>query len=75
MLEDSIAASVIALCLNAIVLGFAGVRLTRDADEIASRRLLGAAMAGAILLGATTSLPGLITTIVSAQPQAVPGSP
>ncbi len=58
--------SVGALVVCALVLLTAGVRLAKTADELADRTGMGEALAGAVLLGATTSLPGLITTVVGA---------
>lgn len=58
--------SVLALVIGGGVLLTAGVRLTRVVDIIADRTGLGEAIAGAVLLGATTSLPGLVTTISGA---------
>ncbi|WP_218007328.1 sodium:calcium antiporter [Nocardia otitidiscaviarum] len=49
-----------------LVLLTAGVRFTRIVDEIADRTGIGEALAGAVLLGATTSLPGLVTSIAGA---------
>jgi cation:H+ antiporter len=50
----------------AAVLVVLGSRFARVVDRIADRTGLGEAIAGAVLLGATTSLPGLITSIVAA---------
>jgi len=58
--------SVLAFAGSAGVLIPAGVRLTRLVDRLADRTGLGEALAGAVLLGATTSLPGLVTTTVAA---------
>lgn len=58
----SLGVSVVVLAVSAGVLLTAGVRLTGVVDVIADRTGLGEAMAGAVLLGATTSLPGLVTT-------------
>ncbi len=55
-----------ALLASAAVLLTAGVRFTRIVDEIADRTGIGEALAGAVLLGATTSLPGLVTSISGA---------
>jgi cation:H+ antiporter len=44
----------------------AGTRLARQADQIADRTGMGEALTGAIFLGATTSLPGSIVSVVSA---------
>lgn len=43
----------------------AGIRLSKIADEIADRTGLGEAMVGAVLLGATTSLPGITASITA----------
>jgi cation:H+ antiporter len=58
--------SIVVLAISALVLVTAGVRFTHVVDAIADRTGLGEALAGAVLLGATTSLPGLITTISGA---------
>lgn len=47
----------------AVVIIVAGVRLTGVADSLAERTGLGDALGGALLLGAVTSLPGIVTTI------------
>lgn len=52
--------------LSGAVLFTAGVRLTRIADHLADRTGMGEALTGAVLLGAVTSLPGLVTTTVGA---------
>ncbi|MGY1857048.1 sodium:calcium antiporter [Modestobacter sp. SYSU DS0290] len=58
--------SLLALVAMALVIVFAGVRLTRVADELADRTGLGDAVGGALLLGAVTSLPGIVTTATGA---------
>ncbi|MGY1837935.1 MULTISPECIES: sodium:calcium antiporter [unclassified Modestobacter] len=58
--------SLIALVAMAVVIVFAGVRLTRAADELADRTGLGDAIGGALLLGAVTSLPGNVTVLTGA---------
>jgi len=58
--------SIAAIAIGGGVLLTAGVRLTRVADTLADRTGLGEAIAGAVLLGAVTSLPGLVTTVVGA---------
>lgn len=58
--------SLIALFAMAVVIVFAGVRLTRAADELADRTGLGDAVGGALLLGAVTSLPGNVTVLTGA---------
>lgn len=56
----------VALAASAAVLVLAGVRFTDLVDRLADRLGIGEALAGAVLLGATTSLPGLIVTTMAA---------
>lgn len=63
---DSVPIAIAVLALGGAVLLTAGVKFTRVVDEIADRTDLGEALAGAVLLGAATSIPGLITTITGA---------
>jgi cation:H+ antiporter len=58
--------AVVLLAVAALVLGVGGVRFTRVVDRLADRTGLGEALAGAVLVGAVTSLPGLITSVVGA---------
>ncbi|WP_233492185.1 sodium:calcium antiporter [Blastococcus sp. TF02A-30] len=53
----------LALAATAVVIVAAGVRLTRVADSLSERTGLGDALGGALLLGAVTSLPGIVTTV------------
>ena len=62
-LTSSLVPSVVALVAMAGVIVVAGVRLTRVADSLAERTGLGDALGGALLLGAVTSLPGIVTTL------------
>jgi len=55
-----------ALVVSALVLLVVGSRFARVVDLLADRTGMGEALAGAVLLGATTSLPGLVTTVVGA---------
>jgi cation:H+ antiporter len=55
--------SVVVLAATAVVILVAGVRLTHVADSLAERTGLGDAVGGALLLGAVTSLPGIVATI------------
>lgn len=58
---------VVALFLfAAAVIAIAGVRMARVADELADATRMGEAVAGALLVGGATSLPGLMTTSVTA---------
>lgn len=52
--------------LAAGIIAIAGTRLTRVADELAVRTGLGEALVGALLLGASSSLPGIVTSTVTA---------
>lgn len=55
--------NIVVLVAAAIAILVAGTRLTRVADSLAERTGLGDAIGGALLLGAITSLPGIVTTI------------
>ncbi len=61
-----VAWSAAAFAISAAVLVVVGVHFTRLVDRLADRTGLGEALAGAVLLGATTSLPGLVVTVWSA---------
>lgn len=50
----------------AVVILVAGSRLAGTADELADRTGMGEAITGAVLLGASTSLPGIITSVTTA---------
>lgn len=50
----------------AVVIGVVGPRLSRTADSVGSATGLGQTLAGALLLGASTSLPGLIVSFQTA---------
>ncbi|WP_404384011.1 sodium:calcium antiporter [Caenispirillum salinarum] len=50
----------------AVVILVAGSRLAKTADELADRTGLGEAITGAVFLGASTSLPGIITSVTTA---------
>lgn len=65
-MELTTTTAAIVLVVAAVVLVTVGVRFTRLADELADRTGMGEAIAGALLLGATTSLPGLLTTVLGA---------
>ncbi|RWZ68705.1 sodium:calcium symporter [Labedella populi] len=58
--------SVIALAVSVGIIVIAGTPLARAADELADRTGMGEAVAGAVFLGAMTSLPGIITTATGA---------
>lgn len=54
------------LLAAAVVIGYAGVRLAGFADQFADVTNLGEAMTGAIFLGASTSLSGIVTSTYAA---------
>lgn len=58
--------ALIAVAGAAAVIVVVGPRLAHVADRLADRTGLGEAVAGALLLGAATSLPGIVTTAVGA---------
>ncbi|MFD0987950.1 sodium:calcium antiporter [Methyloligella solikamskensis] len=55
-----------AFALAALVIAVAGVYMTRVADTLADRTKLGEAVVGGILLGAATSLSGVVTSVSAA---------
>ncbi len=55
-----------AFVVAGLVILFSGIRLARLADQIADRTGMGEAIAGAVFLGATTSLPGSILSVIAA---------
>lgn len=63
----SLGTSLVAFGVGALVLIVAGTRFTHIVDQLADRLGIGEALAGAVLLGATTSLPGLIVTTLASQ--------
>jgi cation:H+ antiporter len=52
--------------VSAIVVAYFGSRLARVADHLADVTGLGEAIAGAVLLGGATSLPGIVTSVAAA---------
>lgn len=56
---------------SAAAIAYAGVKLSHIADELADRTGLGEIIAGAVFVGASTSLPGAITSVTTAY-QGVP---
>ncbi len=59
-------AAFVALAIAAVVIVIVGTKLTKLADILADRTGIGEAIAGAVLLGATTSASGTITSITAA---------
>ncbi|MEL6581115.1 MAG: hypothetical protein AAFQ14_15325 [Cyanobacteria bacterium J06621_12] len=50
----------------AFVIAVVGTKMTRIADRLADRTGWGEAVVGAVLLGGSTSLPGIVTSVTSA---------
>lgn len=50
----------------ALVIAIAGTRITRIVDQLADRTGIGEAAAGAVLLGATTSIGGSVLSVTAA---------
>ena len=63
---SSLIPSIIAFCVAALVIVFAGSRLTRWADTLADRTGLGEALFGVLLLAGVTSLPDFAATLSAA---------
>ena len=53
-------------CICAAVIALAGTRITRVVDQLADRTGIGEAAAGAVLLGAATSLGGSVLSVTAA---------
>lgn len=52
--------------VSAAIIAFAGTRLSSVADELADRTGMGEVVAGALFVGITTSLPGILTSVLTA---------
>ena len=63
---SSLALSVSLFLVAAVVIAGAGTQLTKIADCIADKTGWGEAVVGAVILGGSTSLPGVITSVSSA---------
>ena len=68
MLADiSLTATIVLFVTSAGLIAYCGARLTALADRLADVTGLGEAVAGGLLLGATTSLPGIVTSVAAAR--------
>lgn len=63
---SSLPLAVAVLLVAATVIGLAGSRLAKVVDQLADRTGIGEALAGAVLMGAATSLAGLSVSILAA---------
>ena len=66
MTELSLTTTLILFVLGTAVIAAVGVRLTRFADALADLTGLGEAVFGAVLLGASTSFPGIVASVTAA---------
>lgn len=64
--QAGLGADLVAFGVIALVIAFVGTRLTHIADDLADRTGLGEAVAGAVLLGAATSLSGIVLSVTAA---------
>lgn len=62
----SLTLAIAVFAVSAIIIAIAGTGLTKAADQLADLTGWGEAIFGAIFLGGTTSLPGIITSVVAA---------
>ena len=62
----SLTAAIVVFVAAAAVIALAGVRLSWVADELADRTRMGEVVAGALFVGAATSLPGAFTSVTTA---------
>ncbi|MGB7444568.1 MAG: hypothetical protein WA919_26175 [Coleofasciculaceae cyanobacterium] len=65
-MTNSLTINISLFLLAAIVIGLAGTKLAAVADKLADATGLGEAVVGALLLGGTTSLAGIVTSFVAA---------
>lgn len=58
--------NVILFIVGAVVIGFAGVRMVNTAETLAERTGLGQGVFGAVFVGGSTSLAGIVTSVTAA---------
>jgi cation:H+ antiporter len=58
--------AIVLFLVSTLIIAIAGTKLTRTADQLADLTGWGEALFGAIFLGGTTSLPGIVTSVVAA---------
>lgn len=63
---DSLTANIVLFIVSAIVIGVVGSRMARVTDNIADKTGWGEAIVGAVFLGGSTSLPGIVTSVTAA---------
>ncbi|GJL48946.1 MAG: cation transporter [Nitrospirales bacterium] len=62
----SFSLSLLLFLISTSIIGVVGWQLTRLVDRLAARTGLGEAVSGAIFLGVSTSLPGIVTSVTTA---------
>jgi len=62
----SLASAIMLFLVFATVIAITGTQLSKAADELADLTGIGEALVGGVLLGAFTSLPGIVTSVVAA---------
>ena len=63
---QSLPISVALFVVAAVVIAFAGVKMAKISDRLADRTGLGEAVMGAVFLGGSTSLSGIVTSVTAA---------
>jgi cation:H+ antiporter len=63
---NSLAANIAIFAIAAIAIALAGTRMTAVADRLADKTGLGEALVGALFLGGSTSLPGIVASVTAA---------
>lgn len=66
MTDASVAVALPLFAFAAAVVAIVAPRLTHTVDTLSSRTRFGQTLAGAVLLGASTSVPGIVVTVVAA---------
>ncbi|WP_121968658.1 hypothetical protein [Leptolyngbya sp. BC1307] len=64
--SDSLIVNIGLFAIAVFVIGVVGVKMTKVADRLADKTGLGEAVMGALFLGGTTSLPGVVTSVTAA---------
>lgn len=63
---NSLTISIGTFAVAAFVIAIVGTKMTKIADRLADRTGLGEALVGALFLGGSTSLPGIVTSVTTA---------
>ncbi|WP_036488427.1 sodium:calcium antiporter [Myxosarcina sp. GI1] len=63
---DSLTISIGTFIVAAFVIAIVGIKMTKVADRLADKTGLGEAVVGALFLGGSTSLPGIVTSVTTA---------